>query len=119
MRYHGGGHRFEPEAAIRRPRVLLVPNAYVPNHCWELLGRDSRRLWPHGYGVVRLASGRTAPAHRWAWAEVNGAIPAGIQIHHKCFNKLCINPDHLDAVTAGENARLSNFEQRSITRAAA
>ena len=44
-------------------------------------------------------------AHWLLFEEVNGRIPAGLEIDHLCKNKLCINPDHLEAVTHAENMR--------------
>lgn len=115
MRYNPG-NPLTAEPLAHKPRVLLVANDYVPGSCWEVLGRRGRRLWPHQYAQVRTEAGRTVQAHRWAWASANGPIPKHIQIHHMCFNKRCMNPSHLDAITAGENARLSNFPQRSVWR---
>lgn len=32
-----------------------------------------------------------------------GQIPEGMQIHHKCFNRSCVNPAHLEICTPKEN----------------
>lgn len=114
-RTYNPGNAMAAEPLAYKPKVLLVENEYAPGRCWQLLGRRvGRRLHDHPYGSLRTVSGVVVKAHRWAWAAVNGEIPAGVHIHHQCFNKLCVNPDHLDAVTPGENARLSNFPQRSL-----
>lgn len=42
-------------------------------------------------------------AHRLAYMDAYGAIPEGLQIHHACDNKLCINPKHLQALTKAEH----------------
>lgn len=55
------------------------------------------RVGSHGYGLVgkRLA-------HREAYA---GEIPKGYVVHHDCGNKLCVNPEHLRALShAAHNA---------------
>ncbi len=44
-------------------------------------------------------------AHRWAYEQARGAIPDGMHLDHLCRNTLCVNPDHLQAVTARENLR--------------
>ena len=43
-------------------------------------------------------------AHRLEWERANGRpVPAGMEIDHLCNNTRCCNPEHLEAVTPGEN----------------
>ncbi len=44
-------------------------------------------------------------AHRIAYVDAYGAIPAGLEIDHLCRNKACRQPLHLEAVTHAENIR--------------
>jgi hypothetical protein len=44
-------------------------------------------------------------AHRMAWKLLVGDIPAGMTLDHLCRNRRCVNPDHLEVVTRGENIR--------------
>jgi hypothetical protein len=66
--------------------------------CW--LWQRSASL--NGYGQV-WHEGRLQRAHRVFYQLYVGPIPDGYQIDHTCSNKRCVNPDHLDAVTALEN----------------
>lgn len=47
-----------------------------------------------GYGAINIA-GKTQRAHRVAYAEANGEIPAGLLVCHHCDTPACCNPDHL------------------------
>jgi len=44
-------------------------------------------------------------AHRWMWQQVNGPIPAGLYVCHRCDNPPCCNPDHLFLGTPTDNMR--------------
>jgi hypothetical protein len=55
-----------------------------------------------GYGMVgiRLNGKRLNDyAHRVSYEIHKGGIPEGLVIDHKCRNRRCVNPDHLEAVT--------------------
>lgn len=57
-----------------------------------------------GYGTRYLQS-RTVNAHRWAFIEAVGDPGPELQIDHLCFNRICVELTHLEAVTNQENAR--------------
>jgi len=40
------------------------------------------------------------------------------QIDHKCCNPACVNPDHLEAVTSGENNRRTVARGRFVSASA-
>ncbi len=54
-----------------------------------------------GYGMFKSRVG--GYAHRAAYELFIGPIPPGFSIDHLCRNKICVNPDHLEAVTHREN----------------
>lgn len=70
----------------------------------------TRSLQTKGYGCAALAdgSGRNGLAHRLAWMYNNGPIPNGLTVDHLCCNKRCINIQHMELVTRGENTRRAN-----------
>lgn len=66
--------------------------------CWLWsAGRDSG-----GYGSFYL-NGRDTKAHRVSYELLVGPIPSGMDIDHRCFNRGCVNPAHLRAVTRKQN----------------
>lgn len=67
--------------------------------CW--LWR--RRRDQFGYGVVSWSKYGTGRAARVAYAHVHGPIPKGNHVHHKCKNPPCVNPAHLESLTAREH----------------
>ncbi len=56
-----------------------------------------------GYGVVWLGRGIRKRIHRVVYEGIYGKITNGLVIDHLCRNKLCINPNHLEAVTNKTN----------------
>ena len=72
-----------------------------PDECWEWTASRTHR----GYGRIRSEVGRHAHAHRVAYELLVGPIPEGLVIDHLCRNRGCVNPAHLEPVTAEENHR--------------
>jgi len=68
--------------------------------CWEFTGA----LNSQGYGCIQHEH-KVQLTHRVAYTLLVGPIPAGLQIDHLCRNRRCCNPQHLEAVTPGENNR--------------
>lgn len=65
--------------------------------CWEWMAGTNA-----GYGSMSH-EGKPKLAHRHSYELANGSIPEGMQIDHKCHNRLCVNPGHLRVVTNKQN----------------
>ena len=66
---------------------------------------------PNGYAQFHL--GKTRHAHRVAWEHVNGAVPKGLELDHRCRNRACVNPLHLEPVTHKENMKRSPIHKEA------
>lgn len=66
--------------------------------CWLWTAATQSR----GYGCFGVG-GRVLLAHRVSYETFVGPIPEGLTIDHTCRNKLCVRPDHLQAVTNQQN----------------
>lgn len=72
------------------------------NECWLWLGATFQGT----YGAVWVnQQHRAVRAHRVAYLLTHGDIPKGRMILHRCGNKQCVNPLHLYAGGAQENAQ--------------
>lgn len=83
--------------------------------CWLWTGTINK-----GYGLFKV-NGRTVRAHRWAYEQMVGPIPHGLQLDHlchtenladclnadECLHRRCVNPAHLEPVTSRENVHRS------------
>lgn len=92
--------------------------------CWLWTGGKSNT----GYGAFNLG-GRPDSAHRIAFVWERGEVPEGMVLDHICHNddklciggvgcihRLCVNPNHLEVVTRGENVRRGKLVQAAIAR---
>lgn len=66
----------------------------------------------HNYGLITK---KHVPklVHRLMWESVNGPIPKGIFVLHKCDVRHCINPDHLFLGTHQDNMNDMKAKGRS------
>lgn len=75
------------------------------NGCWIWQANRDRHGYGLFYGPENEWSGPYNGAHRWAFIAHHGYAPVGLDIDHLCEVTLCINPDHLEAVTRSEHVR--------------
>jgi len=96
MRFIRGHHNYRLRSKIE------IEDRGFATECWII----QQKVHPKkGYGRFRNKEGRWEQAHRIYYEKAKGPIPDGLTIDHLCCVKLCVNPDHLEAVTMGENNR--------------
>jgi hypothetical protein len=67
--------------------------------CWLWQGAKKH----DGYGLINR-HGKMMLAHRFAWEQANGPIPAGKFALHHCDTPACVNPSHMYLGTKKDNA---------------
>ena len=94
--------RYGPPPRDPLVRFLAHINFDGGDGCWLWRGARSST----GYAVFNAGpDARAALGHRWFYAALREPIPAGLEIDHLCRVRHCVNPWHLEVVTAQVNQR--------------
>lgn len=90
-------------------RLALLVEADAPG-CWPWPGALNKK----GYGTIDVVVNgrRYRSAHRFAYEQLVGPIPDGLELDHLCRNPPCVNPAHLEPVTRSENVRRGDKARR-------
>jgi hypothetical protein len=77
----------------RRRRFWRLVEVRGREECWRWHGPvdSDGRVW---YGR------RRADSH--AYELVRGPLPIGALLRHRCGDALCVNPDHMERLSAGD-----------------
>lgn len=78
--------------------VIVRPGPLVGSPCWIC----TYTLNGNGYAKMEVG-GKSVRAHRVSYEHFVGPIPEGLTVDHLCKVRHCVNPEHLEAVTQGEN----------------
>ena len=83
------------------PRVNKNGPLWNGTPCWLWTGAKNKL----GYGRFSLGGwhGKLIGAHVFAYVQLVGPIPDGLEPDHLCRNPSCVNPAHLEPVTHSIN----------------
>lgn len=72
-----------------------------PDECWPWIAKATLK----GYGIISTGgrSGKKLLSNRAAWLLANGDLPEDKVVRHKCHNRSCCNPAHLELGSAADN----------------
>lgn len=87
----------DDKALARFYRKILCD---VETRCWVW----TAGTFTTGYGMFTFGS-YPYLAHRASYQHFVGPVPDGLELDHLCRNTLCVNPDHLEAVTHSMNCK--------------
>jgi len=80
-------------------RIMTSISEDASTGCWEW----RRQISNSGYGRIMLGGPdgtRSESAHRASYAAFVRPPAADEIVRHTCGNRLCVNPEHLEAVPA-------------------
>jgi hypothetical protein len=107
------GGRGRPRPAIPLSERIHARATVVGSGCWIWQGTRNNA----GYGTMTIAGRAGRMAHRASYETFVGPIPDGLQLDHLCRERACVNPEHLEPVTARENVMRSAITLGSINAA--
>lgn len=92
------------EILARIEAAVEIRDAGYITPCWLWTMSDSGAGRGGGYPRMKL-NDRTCAAHKVSFVNAHGYVPGNKQIDHKCRNRRCVNPDHLEMVSHLENQK--------------
>ena len=80
--------------------------------CWEWRGTRNGQYGSFRTGRDSAYGRANVYAHRFAFEVWVRELQPGEHLHHSCENKLCVNPAHLEALSAAGHMRAHGMGER-------
>jgi hypothetical protein len=94
--------------AQKLPYAFVLEDRGYISPCWIWKRHISKTS---GYGLLGNSDtkvlGGSRRAHRYFYNLIVGPIPKGLQLHHLCHVRCCVNPNHLEPLTNAQHMRKS------------
>jgi hypothetical protein len=97
-------HLGKPLSKLRNQESIMeriMPQVEKTKYCWIWRGRVSGK---NKYPQISLGGIQTM-VHRIVFEELSRQLEPGETLDHLCRNRICINPNHLEAVPLRENVK--------------
>ena len=88
----------------------LARTTIAENGCWLWNGSLSG-----GYGNVGVG-GKVLKLHVLSYENAYGPVPDGLELDHKCRNRRCWNPDHVEPVTHAVNMQRGAHALKTVCK---
>ena len=95
---------------VERARGKSIEYETDNNGCWNCVSHAKEK---DGYPVIQI-NGKQFRMNRYIYLRRHRAIPVGMVVRHKCDNRSCINPSHLEVGTVQDNVNDKMARGRQI-----
>lgn len=115
---NSGEPKGKPKVILSEAEVIMANSKPIKcesndTNCMLVI---SHKLNHDGYFRKMTKEGKAVMWHRQVYEDTYGPIPEGFEVDHKCRNRHCINPEHLQLLTVSEHKAKTNRERSNDKR---
>lgn len=122
---HWNGSGFHYTASEEEQVKVLTAEYHkrIEEYFWsKVVKTDGCWIWTGARNNAYSGFG-SSTAYRFLWERIlRQPLPRGMHLHHACENKMCVRPDHLEALTPKQHSQahaiLRRLRQAAIVRGA-
>ncbi len=101
-----------PMLTAAQLRSIMTRTEVDEGGCWNWTGSSYVET---GYARYEIG-GKTYKVYRLMCHFFNGGVPPHLVVDHRCENKRCVNPAHLEAVPIGVNTMRGDNARKRAAR---
>jgi len=99
-----------PVISVKTRFLTKFESNLSDEECWPWKGQIKNEYGVFYNGIKQVS------AHRFSYEYFVGPIPENFTVDHLCYNKSCINPFHLDAVTLSTNIQRAALSRKTVLK---